>query len=90
VPAPATAGRGTAVLTVAVTLDEPSFPATSAGIDGGETSSGVTDTPAPAGSGRMFVDERRGDFSQGQDLGVDIVVSGAQQPGELADACDRK
>ena len=37
----------------------------------------------------MFVDVRRGDFSAGEDVGVGIVVWGAQQPGEPGDTYDQ-
>jgi len=85
VPVPATAVLCISVLTVAVTREEPSGPATSAGVGGGGTRPEETGTPAPGGAGGVSVDVRRGDVSPGEDVEDGIVVSGAQQPGEPGD-----
>jgi len=81
-PVPATAGLGISVLTVLVPREEPQGPATSGGVGGGETRPEETGIPAPAGAGGVSFDVRRGDISPGEDVGVGIVVSGAQRPGE--------
>jgi len=90
VPVPATAGLGISVLTVVVTRAEPPGPATSAGVGGGGTKPEDPGIPAPAGAGRVSVDARRGDVPPGEDVGVGIVVSGAQQPGEPGDTYDQE
>jgi len=81
-PVPATAGLGISVLTVVSTREEPPGPATSAGVGGGGTKPEEPGIPAPAGAEGVSVDVRRGTVSPGEDVGVGIVVSGAQQPGE--------
>jgi len=86
----ATAGRGISVLTVAVTRDQRPFPATSADDGGSGTSAKVVGIPAPAVAGGMSVDVRRSDFSPGEDVGVGIVFSGAQQPDEPGDTYDQE
>ena len=90
VPVPATAGLGILVLKVFVTREEPPGPATSAGVGGGGTKPEETGIPAPAGAGGVSVDVRRGDVSPGEDVGVGIVISGAQQPGETGDTGDQE
>jgi len=90
VPVPATAGLGISVLTVVVPREEPQCPATSAGVDGGRTRPEETGISAPAGAGGVSVDVRRGDVSPGEDVGVGIMVSGAQQPGEPGDTYDHE
>jgi len=87
-PVPATAGLGISVLTVVVTREEPPGPVTSAGVCGGGTRPDETGIPASAGAGGVSVDVRRGDVSPGEDVGVGVVVSGAQQPGEPGDTYD--
>jgi len=90
VPVPATAGLGISVLTVVVTREEPPGPATSAGVGGDGTRPEETGIPSPAEAGGVSVDVRRGDVSTGEDVGVVVVVSGAQQPGEPGDTYDQE
>jgi len=90
VPVPATAGLGISVLTVVVTREGPPGPATSAGVGGGGIRPEETGIPAPAGAGGVSVDVCRGDVSPGEDVGVGIVVSGAQKPGEPGDTYDKR
>jgi len=90
VPVPATAGLGVSVLTVVVTREEPQCPAASAGAGGGGTRPEKPGNPAPAGARVVSVDILRGNVSPGEDVGVGIVVSGAQQPGEPGDMYDHK
>jgi len=88
VPVPATAGLGISVLKVVVTLDEPLCPATSAGIGGDGTRPEERGIADPAGAGGVSVDVRPGGVSPGEDFGVGIVVSGAQNSGEPGDTYD--
>jgi len=90
VPVPATDGLGISVLTVVVTREKPPGSATSAGVGGGGTKPEETGIPAPAGAGGVSVDVRRGAVSSGEDVGVGIVVSGAQHPGESGYTCDQE
>jgi len=90
VPVPATVGLGISVLTVIVTREEPLGPATSAGVGGGGTKPEETGIPAAAGAGAVYVDVRRGDLSPGEDVGVGMIVSGAQLPGEQGDTYDQE
>jgi len=89
-PVPATTVLGISFLTAVVIREEPLGPATSAGVGGGGTKPVETGIPAPAGAGSVSVDVRRGDVSPGEDVGVGIVVSGAQQPGEPGDTYDKE
>jgi len=87
-PVPATLGLGISVLTVVVSQEEPPVPATSAGGGGGGTRPEEAGIPAPAAAGGMSVDVRPGDVSPGEDIGVGILVSGAQHPGDQGDTYD--
>jgi len=88
-PVPATAGLGILVLTLVVIREERPCPATSASVGGGGTTEEVTGIRDPSGAGGVSGDVRRGNDFPGEDFGVVIVVSGAQQPGELGDTNDQ-
>jgi len=90
VPVPTTAGLGTSVSTVVFTLEEPPCPATSAGVGAGGTRPKENGIPAPAGARGVSVGVRRGDFSPGEDVGVGIVFSGAQQPSKPGHTYDQE
>jgi len=90
VPVLATAGPGISVLTVGATREEPPDPAMTAGVGGGGTRPEDPGIPAPAEARGLSVDVRRGDVSSGEDIGVGLVVSGAQQPGEPGDTHDKE
>jgi len=90
VPVPATAGLCISVLTVVVTRETPPGPATSAGVGGGGTRPEEPGIPAPDVAGGVSFDVRWGDASPGEDVGVGIMVSGAQQPGEPGDTYDQE
>ena len=88
VPVPATTGLDISVLTVVVNREDPPGPSTSAGVGGGGTKPEKTGISAQAGARGVSVDVRRGDVSPGEDVGVGIVLSGDQQPGEPGDTYD--